>query len=86
MKKGLTVLLAVLLLAAMLTACAATQPYYDGYSNVSTTHNGYVNGTNDAHSRTHDPYDPAYVPSPQTGTRRTVTERTTGTAFGETVR
>ena len=44
MKKGLLLLLAALMLAAMLTACAATQPY-DGYSNVSTTRNGYVNGT-----------------------------------------
>ena len=45
MKKGLLLLLAALMRAAMLTACAATQPY-DGYSNVSTTRNGYVNGTN----------------------------------------
>ena len=44
MKKGLLLLLAALMLAVMLTACAATQPY-DGYSNVSTTRNGYVNGT-----------------------------------------
>lgn len=46
MKKGLILMLAALMLAASLTACAATQPYYDGYSNVSTTRNGYVNGTN----------------------------------------
>ena len=44
MKKGVLLLLAALMLAVMLTACAATQPY-DGYSNVSTTRNGYVNGT-----------------------------------------
>ena len=46
MKKGLILMLAALMLAASLSACAATQPYYDGYSNVSTTRNGYVNGTN----------------------------------------
>ena len=46
MKKGLILALAALMLAASLSACAATQPYYDGYSNVSTTRNGYVNGTN----------------------------------------
>ena len=40
MKKGLILLLAALMLAVMLTACAATQPYYDGYSNVSTTRTG----------------------------------------------
>ena len=46
MKKGLILMLAALMLAASLTACAATQPYDGGYSNVSTTRNGYVNGTN----------------------------------------
>lgn len=46
MKKGLLMLLAALMLAAMLTGCAQTQPYNGGYSNVSTTRNGYVNGTN----------------------------------------
>lgn len=45
MKKGLIVLM-LIALVCMLTACAATQPYMDGYSNVSTTRNGYVNGTN----------------------------------------
>lgn len=39
MKKGLILVLAALMLAVSLTACAATQPYYDGYSNVSTTRN-----------------------------------------------
>ena len=46
MKKGLIPVLAALTLAASLSACAATQPYDVGYSNVSTTRNGYVNGTN----------------------------------------
>lgn len=46
MKKGLLFLLAALLLATFLTACAQIQPYNGRYSNVSTTRNGYVNGTN----------------------------------------
>lgn len=33
MKKGLILMLAALMLAASLTACAATRRYYDGYSN-----------------------------------------------------
>lgn len=45
MKKGLIVLM-ILAVLCMLTACAATQPYDGGYSNVSTTRNGYVNGMN----------------------------------------
>lgn len=46
MKKGLLFLLTALLLATFLTACAQIQPYNGRYSNVSTTRNGYVNGTN----------------------------------------
>lgn len=59
MKKGLILLLAALMLAAMLTACAATQPY-DGYSNVSTTRNGYVNGTNGYSGMYNGTYAPGY--------------------------
>ena len=59
MKKGLLLLLAALMLAAMLTACAATQPY-DGYSNVSTTRNGYVNGTNGYSGMYNGTYAPGY--------------------------
>ena len=59
MKKGLLLLLAALMLAAMLTACAATQPY-DGYSNVSTTRNGYVNGTNGYSAMYNGTYAPGY--------------------------
>lgn len=46
MKKCVLLLLATLMLASALTGCAAAQPYTRGYSNVSTTRNGYVNGTN----------------------------------------
>ena len=59
MKKGLLLLLAALMLAVMLTACAATQPY-DGYSNVSTTRNGYVNGTNGYSGMYNGAYAPGY--------------------------
>ena len=45
MKKGLLLLLAALMLAAMLTACAATQPY-DGYSMSRPPATASVNGTN----------------------------------------
>ena len=79
MKKGLILMLAALMLAASLTACAATQPYYDGYSNVSTTRNGYggvYNGTN---------YNPGYngagYSQSGTATGRTVTGSTSGTAM-----
>ena len=79
MKKGLLLLLAALMLAVMLTACAATQPY-DGYSNVSTTRNGYVNGTNHGGSgRSGVTYTPG------TGTQdpyRTTAPGMTGTANG----
>ena len=55
MKKGLILLLAALMLAVMLTACAATQPYYDGYSNVSTTRNGYAGTYNGMYNGSYQP-------------------------------
>ena len=86
MKKGLILVLAALMLAVSLTACAATQPYYDGYSNVSTTRNGYVNGTNvygGMYNGTN--YNPGYNGAgySQSGTAsgRTVTGSTSGTAM-----
>ena len=86
MKKGLILMLAALMLAASLTACAATQPYYDGYSNVSTTRNGYVNGTNGyggVYNGTN--YNPGYngtgYSQSGTATGRTVTGSTSGTAM-----
>ena len=84
MKKGLILMLAALMLAVSLTACAATQPYYDGYSNVSTTRNGYVNGTNGyggVYNGTN--YNPGYngagYSQSGTATGRTVTGSTSGT-------
>lgn len=54
MKKMLLLLLAVCLLASVFAGCSAEanmhEPYTQGYSNVSTTNNGTVNGTN--HQRT----------------------------------
>ena len=67
MKKGLILLLAALMLAVMLTACAATQPYYDGYSNVSTTRNGYVNGTNGYAGTYNGMYNGSYQPGSTNG-------------------
>ena len=91
MKKGLILVLAALMLAASLTACAATQPYYDGYSNVSTTRNGYVNGTNGYSGMYNGTYAPGYngytgyngAAYGQSGTAngRTVTGSTSGTAM-----
>ena len=50
MKKTLILVLALVMLVGTLTACSGTasiDPYY-GYSNVSTTDDGRVNGTNGA--------------------------------------
>ena len=79
-------LLAALMLAVSLTACAATQPYYDGYSNVSTTRNGYVNGTNGYggmyNGTNYNPgYNGAGYSQSGTATGRTVTGSTSGTAM-----
>ena len=48
MKRSLTLVLAALMLSALLCACSAagTVDPYTGYSNVSTTRDGRVNGTN----------------------------------------
>lgn len=48
MKRMIAVLLSVMILAGVLTACSGTAYYDDGYGygNVSTTPNGTVNGTN----------------------------------------
>ena len=78
MKKGLILLLAALMLAVMLTACAATQPY-DGYSNVSTTRDGRVNGTNGYDGTYGGMYNGSYVPGYNPGYTGS-TSGTTGTA------
>ena len=88
MKKGLLLLLAALMLAVMLTACAATQPY-DGYSNVSTTRNGYVNGTNGYAGTYNGMYNGSYQPNSAngyTGYSGTTGQRMTGSTAGTTVR
>ena len=91
MKKGLILLLAALMLAVMLTACAATQPY-DGYSNVSTTRNGYVNGTNGYSGMYNGTYAPGYngyngYTNGQTGLGTSAAGRTpAGSAAGSAAR
>lgn len=63
MKRIAILALSVLLLAALLCACSATgtmDPYYGGYSNVSTTRNGRVNGTNDGYYRGQYGYNGMY--------------------------
>lgn len=46
MKRTIAILMAVLMLTALFTACSGTLGMGDGraYGNVSTTPNGYVNG------------------------------------------
>lgn len=63
MKRIAILALSVLLLTALLCACSATgtmDPYYGGYSNVSTTRNGRVNGTNDGYYRGQYGYNGMY--------------------------
>ena len=80
MKKALILLFAALMLATMLTACAASQPYYyDGYSNVSTTRDGRVNGTNGYDGTHGGMYNGSYVPGYNPGYAGS-TSGTTGTA------
>ena len=89
MKKGLILVLAALMLAASLTACAATQPYYDGYSNVSTTRNGYVNGTNGYAGTYNGMYNGSYQPNSAngyTGYSGASGHSTIGSTAGTTVR
>lgn len=71
MKRILLLTLAALLLLGALSACSATgtataDPW--GYGNVSTTRNGYVNGTN----RNMPGYDAAGRPLPEYGATRGV--------------
>ena len=54
MKKGLILVLAALMLAVSLTACAATQPYYDGYSNQPDS--GYSETYNQPSSGSYNSY------------------------------
>ena len=52
MKRIIALVLSVLMLSALLCACSATGNIdpYGGYSNVSTTRDGRVNGTNDRYN------------------------------------
>lgn len=79
MKKLTLLLLAALLLLSVLAACSATAnmegSYPRGYSNVSTTHNGTVNGTNSPASGAYDSwYDARRYSTDITDTARQQTD------------
>ena len=97
MKRFLILALTVLMLAAVFTACGTTayvDDPYRGYSNVSTTRNGTVNGTNehyagygyyDGNTAYNGTYNGTYSAYPNAGTTRSTTTTTngrTGTAAG----
>ena len=97
MKKVTLLILAVLVIASVFAGCSASaymdDPYARGYSNVSTTRNGTVNGTNgryagygyDNYNTTgyNGSYD-AYQngANPAAGTNTTTTTGRTGTYTG----
>lgn len=89
MKRIISLLLAVLTFAGILTGCSGSayiEGMDDGYSNVSTTHDGTVNRTNgkyDSRSTTGSRYDGAYDPE-RSGSR--VSPYTTNGAAGSTGR
>lgn len=74
MKKWTLLILAVFVFASVFAGCSASaymdDPYRNGYSNVSTTRNGTVNGTNGRYSGYgYDSYqNGAYNGSYQNGT------------------
>ena len=84
MKKLTLFLLTALLLASVFAGCSASaymdDPYAGGYSNVSTTRNGTVNGTNGRYAGYGYGYDAngTYNTYPGTGTTRSTTTTTTG--------
>ena len=102
MKKLTLFLLAALMIASVFTGCSASaymdDPYAGGYSNVSTTRNGTVNGTNDRYYNGYGAYGYGYdangygssynynttAPSSTTGTARQTTGTGTGTTTGRT--
>ena len=61
MKKWALLILAVCVVLSVFAGCSATaymdDPYRNGYSNVSTTRNGTVNGTNGRYACYNDGYD-----------------------------
>ena len=83
MKKMTLFLLTVLVLASVFAGCSASaymdDPYAGGYSNVSTTRNGTVNGTNGRYAG-YGYYDAngAYSAYPDAGTNRSTTTATAG--------
>ena len=64
MKKFALLVLAALVLVSVFTGCSASaymdDPYAGGYSNVSTTRNGTVNGTNDRYYNGYGAYGYSY--------------------------
>ena len=91
MKKVTLLILAVLVIASVFAGCSASaymdDPYARGYSNVSTTRNGTVNGTNgryagygyDNYNTTgyNGSYDPYQNGSNGNGTTRSTNTTTT---------
>ncbi len=98
MKKMTLFLLTALVLASVFAGCSASaymdDPYAGGYSNVSTTRSGTVNGTNgrytgygyyDGNTAYNGTYNGTYSAYPNAGTTRSTTTTTngrTGTAAG----
>ena len=94
MKKMTLFLLTALVLASVFAGCSASaymdDPYAGGYSNVSTTRNGTVNGTNGHYAGYgyydgNTAYNGTYSAYPNAGTTRSTTTTTngrTGTAAG----
>ena len=98
MKKMTLFLLTALVLASVFAGCSASaymdDPYVGGYSNVSTTRNETVNGTNgryasygyyDGNTAYNGTYNGTYSAYPNAGTTRsntTTTNGRTGTAAG----
>ena len=91
MKKMTLFLLTALVLASVFAGCSASaymdDPYTGGYSNVSTTRNGTVNGTNgryagygydNGNTAYNGTYNGTYSAYPNNGATRSTTTTTTG--------
>ena len=93
MKKMTLFLLTALVLASVFAGCSASaymdDPYAGGYSNVSTTRNGYVNGTNGYAGTYNGMYNGSYQPNSAngyTGYSGASGHSMTGSTAGTTVR
>ena len=86
MKRFLIAGLAALMLASVLTACSgtATVDPYGGYSNVSTTDDGRVNGTNGTSGMDYGTYDRSYNGAGQNRTYGSTNGSTYGNTNGST--